>query len=159
MRNILKIIFSLIFSYGYAEDYILEFQANVKIVKEYNISNTQKFRSYELIGSFTDVYGNYGKFDGFVISDIKENKLLKLEGTAEITYSNEEIIYLKAFRKESDFDAGVANAEFIGATDEFKPLIGTKCLQSVRYFKDTIFGLQKCKLSKKSSEILRNNSN
>ena len=48
MRNILKIIFSLIFSYGYAEDYILEFQANVKIVKEYNISNTQKFRSYEL---------------------------------------------------------------------------------------------------------------
>ena len=47
--------------------------------------------------------------------------------------------------------------EIIGASDKFKSLIGTKCIQSVRYFKDTIFGLQKCKITKEQSEILKSN--
>ena len=59
------------FSNLFSVDYILEFQANVKIIKEYNISKTEKFRSYELEGTFTDQYGNYGKFDGIVTSDVK----------------------------------------------------------------------------------------
>ena len=126
-------------------------------MKEFNISNKEKFRSYELIGTITDKYGNYGKFDGIVTSDILDNKLIKLEGTAKIIYANDEVLYIKAFRKESDFDAGVANMEIIGASDKFKSLIGTKCIQSVRYFKDTIFGLQKCKITKEQSEILKSN--
>ena len=80
-----------------------------------------------------------------------------MEGTAKIIYANDEVLYIKAFRKESDFDAGVANMEIIGASDKFKSLIGTKCKQSVRYFKDTIFGLQKCKITKEQSEILKSN--
>ena len=130
-----------------ADDYILKFQANVIIIKEYSISKTEKFRSYKLNGTFTDQYGNYGKFEGIVISDVKEDKLLKLEGTAKIIYSNGGTLYLRAYRKKSDFDAGVANAKIIGSSDKYKPLIGTECMQSVRYFEDTIFGLQKCKLS------------
>ena len=138
-----------------AEDYILEFQANVNMIKEYNISEIDKFRSYELVGTFTDKYGNYGKFDAFITSDIKNNKLIKLEGTAKNIYSNEEVLFMKAFRKDSDIDAGVANMQIIGASDKFKPLIGIKCIQSVRYFKDTIFGLQKCKISKDQSNLLK----
>ena len=38
--------------------------------------------------------------------------------------------------------------EIIGASDKFKSLIGTKCKQSVRYFKDTIFGYRNVKLLK-----------
>ena len=155
MKYILKIILFLFFNYTFAEDYILEFQANVKLIKEYNISEIDKFRSYQLIGTFTDEYGNYGKFDAIITSDIRKNKLIKLEGTGINIYSNEEILYIKAYRKESDFDAGVATMEVIGASKKFKPLIGTKCIQSVRYFKDTIFGLQKCKISKEQSDILK----
>ena len=95
--------------------------------------------------------------DGIIISDIKDNKLIKLEGTAKTIYANDEFLYIKAFRKESDFDAGVATMKIIGASDKFKALIGTKCKQSVRYFKDTIFGLQKCKITKEQSEILKSN--
>ena len=40
----------------------MEIQANVKIIKKYNISKIEKFRSYELLGTFTDEYDNYGKF-------------------------------------------------------------------------------------------------
>ena len=144
-------------SYADTEEYILEFQANVKMIREYNISKIEKFRSYQLIGTFTDEYGNYGKFDAVITSDIKDNKLIKLEGTAINIYSNEETLYIRANRKESDFDAGIATMEIIGASDKFKLLIGTKCIQSVRYFKDTIFGLQKCKISKKQSNILKIN--
>ena len=83
-------------SYADTEEYILEFQANVKMIREYNISKIEKFRSYQLIGTFTDEYGNYGKFDAIITSDIKNNKLIKLEGTAINIYSNEETLYARA---------------------------------------------------------------
>ena len=157
----MKLIFTILLCFSlkqvFSLDYISEFQANINIIKEFNISDKEKFRSYELIGTFTDEYGNYGKFDGIIISDIKNNKLIKLEGTAKTIYANNEFLYIKAFRKESDFDAGVATMEIIGASDKFKALIGTKCKQSVRYFKDTMFGLQKCKITKEQSEILKSN--
>jgi len=157
----MKLIFTILLCFSlkqvFSVDYISEFQANINIIKEFNISDKEKFRSYELIGTITDKYGNYGKFDGIVTSDIIDSKLIKLEGTAKIIYANDEVLYIKAFRKESDFDAGVANMEIVGASDKFKSLIGTKCIQSVRYFKDTIFGLQKCKITKEQSEILRSN--
>jgi len=157
MKFLLNLLLFLSFSYAVSEEYISEFQANVKMIREYNISEIEKFRSYELIGTFTDEYGNYGKFDAIITSDIKNNKLIKLEGTAINIYSNEETLYVRAYRKESDFDAGVATMEIIGASDKFKPLIGTKCIQSVRYFKDTIFGMQKCIITKEQSDILKNN--
>ena len=157
MKFLLNLLLFLSFSYAVSEEYILEFQANVKMIREYNISEIEKFRSYQLIGTFTDEYGNYGKFDAIITSDIKNNKLIKLEGTAINIYSNEETLYARAYRKESDFDAGVANMEIIGASEKFKPLIGTKCIQSVRYFKDTIFGMQKCIITKEQSDILKNN--
>lgn len=157
MKFLLNLLLFLSFSYAVSEEYISEFQANVKMIREYNISEIEKFRSYQLIGTFTDEYGNYGKFDAIITSDIKKNKLIKLEGTAINIYSNEETLYARAYRKESDFDAGVANMEIIGASEKFKPLIGTKCIQSVRYFKDTIFGMQKCIITKEQSDILKNN--
>jgi hypothetical protein len=157
MKFLLNLLLFLSFSYAVSEEYISEFQANVKMIREYNISEIEKFRSYQLIGTFTDEYGNYGKFDAIITSDIKNNKLIKLEGTAINIYSNEETLYARAYRKESDFDAGVATMEIIGASDKFKPLIGTKCIQSVRYFKDTIFGMQKCIITKEQSDILKNN--
>ncbi len=155
MKLSLHLMLFLFLCHAIAEEYILEFQANIKMIREYNISDIEKFRSYQLIGTFTDEFGNYGKFDAIITSDIKNNKLVKLEGTAVNIYSNEEVLYIRAHRKESDFDAGVANMEIIGASERFKTLIGTKCIQSVRYFKDTIFGLQKCIISKKQSAILK----
>ena len=156
MKNLFKVLFLLFISTAICEEYILEFQANVKMIKEYKISKIEKFRSYQLIGTFTDEYGNYGKFDAVITSDIKNKKLIKLEGTAKNIYANEEVLFIRAYRKESDFDAGVATMEIIGASDKFKPLIGTQCIQSVRYFKDTIFGLQKCNITKEQRDILKN---
>ncbi len=152
-------LFLFIFSNAYAENYIIQFQAKVKNLKEFNISESEKFRSYELEGTFTDNYGNYGKIDTILVSDIKKGKVLKLETTSETIFSNNEKLYSKAFRENSEIDAGIAKIKIIGATKKLKPMIGTECLVSVRYFEDAIFGLQKCSLSKNVSSILKNDFN
>ena len=139
-----------------SEDYILEFQAKVKNSIEYNISKTKKFKNYDLEGTFTDSYGNIGIFEAVVIADIEKGKVIRLDSTAENIYSNNEKFYFRGIREKSDIDAGIAYNLIIGATENFKPLIGIKCTTSVRYLNDAIFGINKCKLSTKQKSILNN---
>ena len=161
----LKMYYFIIFSFYIfsnfliAEDYIIEFQAKVNNLKEFNISKDEQFRSYELVGTFTDNYGNYGKSNVIVISDVKDGKLLRLDATSENIYSNNEKLYMRGIREKSDIDAGIAYNIIIGASKKFKSLIGIKCTTSVRYFDDAIFGIQKCKLSQDMSVILKNSNN
>ena len=116
------------------EDYILEFQAKVKNLRTFNISNSEKFRSYDLEGIFTDNYGNYGKTSAIIISDIKNGKLVRLDATSQNIYSNYEKTYMRGVREKSDIDAGIAYNIVIGASKNLSPLIGMKCTTSVRYF-------------------------
>ena len=138
----------------FAEDYIIEFQAKVKNLIEYNISKTKKFKNYDLEGTFTDNYGNIGIFGAVISADIEKGKLIRLDSTAENIYSNNEKFYFRGVREKSDVDAGIAYNIIIGTTEKFKPLIGTKCTTSVRYLNDAIFGINKCKLSETSKKIL-----
>ena len=155
MKFLITLILFIIFNTAKAEDYIIQFQAKVKYLKEFSISKSEKFRSYELEGTFTDNFGNYGKSSALIVSDIINGKILRLEGTNETIYSNNEKIYSKVFREKSDIDAGLADMKIVGATNKLKPLIGTSCIISVRYFEDAIFGIQKCKLSQKKSKLLK----
>ena len=156
MRVILFIPFLFFFSFCHAEDYIVEFQAKVKNLIEYNISKTKKFKNYDLEGTFTDSYGNIGIFEAVVIADIEKGKVIRLDSTAENIYSNNEKFYFRGIREKSDIDAGIAYNLIIGTTENFKPLIGIKCTTSVRYLNDAIFGINKCKLSTKQKSILNN---
>ena len=147
-----------IYSSVSAESYIIQFQAKVMTLREFNISKIQQFRSYELEGTFTDNFGNYGKSSVIVISDVKNGKLLRLDATSQNIYSNNEMLYMRGMREKSDIDAGIAYNIIIGASKKFEELIGTKCTTSVRYFDDAIFGIQKCNVTKEASKILKNNS-
>ena len=158
MKYFFYILFFILIKFASCTDYIIEFQAKVKNLKEFKISKDQLFRSYDLEGTFTDNLGNFGKSYTIIVSDIKKGKILRLEGTNETIFSNNEKIYGKALREKSDIDAGIASIKIIGATDKLKSLIGNSCIISVRYFEDAIFGLQKCKLSDEQRNILRNNS-
>ena len=147
------IFFLINYSISSAEDYVIQFQAKVKNLIEYSISETKQFRSYDLEGTFTDNYGNYGKFNAVTISDVEKGKLIRLDFTGENIYSNNEKIYFRGIRKKSDIDAGIAYNLIIGSSKKFKQLVGTKCTTSVRYFDDAIFGINKCKLSEKSINL------
>ena len=71
MKYLIVILFFAVIGIPKAEDYVLEFQAKVKNLRTFNISNSEQFRSYDLEGTFTDNYGNYGKTSVMIISDIK----------------------------------------------------------------------------------------
>ena len=154
MKYYLCIALFFLLNFCFSEDYIIEFQAKVKNLKEFNFSNKKKFRNYDLEGTFTDNYGNIGIFNAVVISDVEKGKLIKLDSTSENIYSNNEKIFFRGVREKSDVEAGIAYNIIIGTTEKFKPLIGTKCITSVRYLNDAIFGINKCKLSKTSKKIL-----
>ena len=154
MKNYLFILIFFLISNCFAGDYIIEFQAKVKNLVEYNISKTKKFKNYDLEGTFTDSYGNIGIFGAVISADIEKGKLIRLDSTAENIYSNNEKFYFRGVREKSDVDAGIAYNIIIGTTEKFKPLIGTKCTTSVRYLNDAIFGINKCKLSETSKKIL-----
>ena len=154
MKYYLCIPIFFLISTCFAKDYIIEFQAKVKNLIEYNISKTKKFKNYDLEGTFTDNYGNIGIFGAVISADIEKGKLIRLDSTAENIYSNNEKFYFRGVREKSDVDAGIAYNIIIGTTEKFKPLIGTKCTTSVRYLNDAIFGINKCKLSKTSKKIL-----
>ena len=156
MKYYLCIAIFFLLNLCFSEDYIIEFQAKVKNLKEFDFSIKKKFRNYDLEGTFTDNYGNIGIFNGVVISDVEEGKLIKLDSTGENIYSNNEKIYFRGVREKSDVDAGIAYAIIVGTTKRLQPLIGSKCTTSVRYLNDAIFGLTKCKVSEDSKKILNN---
>ena len=156
MKLFLFFILYVFLNISYSEDYIFEFQAKVKNLKEYHISKTEQFRNYDLEGTFTDNYANYGKFSAVIISFVKDNKILRLDSTGENIFSNNEKIYFRGIREKSDVDAGIAQNVIIGASEKLNSLIGTVCITSVRYFDDVIFGLNKCKLSKTFDNVLKN---
>ncbi len=153
MKYFLFIPFLLFLKVSYSENYIIEFQAKVKNLIEYNISKTKKFRNYDLEGTFTDNYGNYGKFNAIIISDVENGKLIRLDSTGENIYANNEKIYFRGIREKSDIDAGIAYNLIIGATKKLNLLVGTKCTTSVRYFDDAIFGINKCKSPKELNKL------
>ena len=159
MKYYLCIALFFLLNFCFSEDYIIEFQAKVYNLKEFNISKDEQFRSYELVGTFTDNYGNYGKSNIVIVSDVKDGKLLRLDATSENIYSNNEKLYMRSVREKSDIDAGIAYNIIIGASKKFKSLIGIQCTTSVRYFEDAIFGIQKCNLSKNMTVILKNSNN
>ena len=61
MRFLIVILFFAVISIAKTEDYIIEFQAKVKNLRTFDISNSEQFRSYDLEGTFTDNYDNYEK--------------------------------------------------------------------------------------------------
>ena len=154
MKYYLCIALFFLLNFCFSVDYIIEFQAKVKNLKEFNFSNKKKFRNYDLEGTFTDNYGNIGIFNAVVISDVEKGKLIKLDSTSENIYSNNEKIFFRGVREKSDVDAGIAYNIIIGTSDKFKPLVGAKCTTSVRYLNDAIFGINKCKVSEDSKKIL-----
>jgi hypothetical protein len=158
MKFILIILFLTVICTVKADDYILEFQAKVKNLRVFEISKSEQFRSYDLEGTFTDNYGNYGKSSVIVISDIRDGKLLRLDATSENIYSNNEKLYMRGVREKSDVDAGIAYNVVIGASKKFIPLIGMKCTTSVRYFDDAIFGIQKCNINEEMKKVLKSTS-
>ena len=117
----LFIPFIFLLRISFSEDYILQFQAKVKNLKELNISETKKFRNYDLEGTFTDNYGSIGIFNAITISDVENGKLIRLDSMSENIDSNNEKNFLRGIREKNDVDASIAYNTIIGTTKNLVP--------------------------------------
>ena len=61
----------------------------------------------------------------------------------------------KVSRSSGDSDVGISKFIFLGGTNEFAELKGKECTYAVSYFKDKIFGNNRCKIGKDLFEKLK----
>ena len=118
---------------------------------EYNISETKKFKNYDLEGTFTDNYGNIGTLRAVIIADIEKGKLLRLDATSENIKA-----YNTAKRANNELKQGVGKWYFTYASKSINAIINSECIYSIRYYKDNFLTLGKCEVPEKAFEQIKN---
>ena len=149
MKHLLIIFSLLLTSVSWSEDYLIDNNGKRTIVTEHNYTNKSSFRAFKIEGSFTDNIGNYGNWNAFVTTYIIDGKVAKLDFSNQFTFQNKKKFYLQGFREEgTDEGAGVGKAVIVFPDKSFKSLINSKCVYSVKYLEDTLFGQIKCDIPK-----------
>ena len=157
MKLVLYVLILSLFSVANAKDYILKSDGKRTLITEHKYSDNSKFRGYKIQGTFTDNIGNYGEWNTYVFAVISNNKINKLEFSTELTYQNNAKIFFQGYRGQgSDEDAGVGKSIIVAADKELKALIDTKCTYSIKFFNESTFGVNKCKLSEEQFLLLKN---
>ena len=86
----------------------------------------------------------------------KEGKLIELTVYCEVELDDGNKFWTKVSRISGDSDVGVSKFIFLGGTNSFNELKGKSCNYAVSYFRDKIFGNNKCIISEDLFEKLKN---
>ena len=157
MNIFLCVLILFLFSIVNAKDYIWKSNGKRTLITEHKYSDNSNFRGYKIQGTFIDNIGNYGEWNTYVFAVISNNKINKLEFSSEFTYQNNKKIFFQGYRGQgSDEDAGVGKSILIAADKELQALIDTKCTYSIKFFNESTFGVNKCKLSEEQFLLLKN---
>ena len=157
MKFILCVLIPFLFLGVNAKDYIWKSDGKRTIITEHKYSDNSNFRGYKIEGTFTDSVGNYGEWNSYIFAVISNSKINKLEFSVELTYQNNKKIFFQGYRGQgSDEDAGVGKSILIAADKELQALIDSKCTYSIKFFNESTFGVNKCKLSEEQFLLLKN---
>lgn len=77
--------------------------------------------SYKTNGVFTDNFTNYRYFISTIVSKIRNSKVLRLDATSEMPYSNYEKLSFKAYRENSEIEAIVGKVTIKETLKNFNP--------------------------------------
>ena len=111
------------------------------------------YATYQLEGSWTDNYGNYG-FNKCMGIINKNYDNVELYFMCEREDKNGFKIWSINKRKSGLKNSGVGFFEIVDATIPKKELfIGKKCTYAVKYLKETTFYKSKCKISEELSKV------
>ena len=127
--------------------------SDITSVKSFELSNKNKFSSFEVSGSWTDNYGNYGLNSCMGIIN-KNLKNIELNFMCERVDKNGYKIWSLNKRISGIKESGVGSYEIVDATIPKKELfIGKKCTYAVKYLENTNFYKSKCKISKELAKV------
>ena len=158
MKNII-LIFALLYLYCLnikAKDYVIESQGKRVFVKEHIYSKKDSFKVFKLEGTFKDNAGNFGEFNSIVNVKIENNFIESLDASNEFFYNKNIKAYNIAIRENNELEQGVGKWYFNYASKDINAIINSKCLYSIRYYKDNYLTLAKCSISEKAFEQIKN---
>ena len=143
------IIFLIGFSVNlsHALDWVSKTYSTVTIKDTTELPDGSIYSNFEQTGQGNSNLGKY------VISNCSGNRLDKKGKLVEITVFCEFEVddgnkyWTKVKRTTGASDAGVSKFKFLGGTNSFNKLKGKECTYAVSYFKNKIFGSNKCQIS------------
>ena len=143
------IIFLIVFSanLSHSVDWISNTYSTVTIKNTTKLPDGSIYSNFEQTGQGTSNLGKY------VITNCSGNRLDKKGKLVEITvFCKVEVedgnkYWTKLKRTTGASDAGVSKFKFLGGTNSFNKLKGKECTYAVSYFKNKIFGSNKCQIS------------
>ena len=143
------IIFLIVFSanLSHSVDWISNTYSTV------TIKNTTKLPDGSIYSNFEQTGQGTSNLEKYVITSCSGNRIDKKGKLVEITvFCKVEVddgnkYWTKLKRTTGDSDAGVSKFKFLGGTNSFNKLKGKECTYAVSYFKNKIFGSNKCQIS------------
>ena len=149
-KNILIIIFCLLFNKSYSAELISEGSGNFSQL-EIILTDKSKVSTFTTKGTFKNNIGKYGSFTCIGFIDRKSSgEINKLENICESIDQDGIKTWTKGRRSKSDIKAGVGNNFIVDSTSKHKKiLIATICKFAVNYMNSKInFLKQICELPK-----------
>ena len=144
MKSIFFIIYlSLLFNILNAEEYIANFQGKRTTIDVHNYSDKDNFRMLKLDGTFTDRLGNYGNWSAMVYIDIRNNQINEHGFSNHFVYQDNSFTYSKGNRTNDEYKQGVGKSTYIQSSSNLIDLIGSNCIYSMTFLKESIFGISK----------------
>ena len=154
MQKLLILFIFLIYKICFSFEYEIQTHAKRTVIKTIPISNSEKYISFILEGTWTDNLGNYGTMQqsSFVILD--NTNVIELDGYGKTVYQNNQETYFRGYRNRQEKDSGVGETKIINSTEELSSLIGMKCPYAVNFFDNNAYAFAKCKITKEQKEVL-----
>ncbi len=136
-------------------DWISNTYSNVIIKDTLKLPDGSIYSNFDQTGQGTSNLGKYviTKCSGNRLD--KEGKLVEINVFCESEVDDGNKYWTKLKRTTGDSDAGVSKFIFLGGTNSFNKLKGTECTYAVSYFKNKIFGNNKCIISDELFEELK----
>ena len=147
MKYIIIFLIGFSANLSYSIDWVSKTYSTVTIKNTTKLPDGSIYSNFEQTGQGTSNLGKY------VITNCSGNRLDKKGKLVEITvFCKVEVedgnkYWTKLKRTTGDSDAGVSKFKFLGGTNSFNKLKGKECTYAVSYFKNKIFGSNKCQIS------------
>ena len=147
MKYIIIFLIGFSVNISYSADWISNTYSTVTIKNITKLPDGSIYSNFEQTGQGTSNLGKY------VITNCsgnrldKEGKLVEITLFCKIEVDDGNKYWTKLKRTTGDSDAGVSKFKFLGGTNSFNQLKGKECTYAVSYFKNKIFGSNKCQIS------------
>ena len=155
MKYILILLLNSYFFLLPAADWISNTYSTVTKKDTINLPDGSVYSNFEQTGQGTSNLEKYviTKCSGNRLD--KHGKLLEINVFCELETDDGNKYWTKLRRTTGDSDSGVSKFTFLGGTNNYNKLKGIECTYAVSYFKNKIFGSNKCQISEELFEELK----